>query len=577
MDISNIPQFDRNLFGSSETFTRIGEGSIGGKASGLFEIKDNILSKIDYTNYRNITVNIPVMTVLATDIFDEFMESNNLYEQIENEDSDERIAHLFLNSDFPSKYVGDLLGLIEKVKQPLAIRSSSLLEDAINHPFAGVYGTKMIPNNQPDSDSRFKKLVEAIKFVYASTFFKEAADYIKVTGKSVRDEKMAVIIQEVVGQKFGNNFYPNLSGVGRSYNFYPFGHADSEDGVLVFALGLGKTIVDGGKTWSICPKYPKQPPPYNSTQDIIKQTQSEFWSVLMGKPKVVDPLKEAEFLTKNNIEQAEYDDTLKYIASTYIQDSDKIVIGVGNKGPRVLDFAPLIRLNEIPLVDLMTEIMNCCKEVLKADVEIEFAVTINSSTGSTRIGMLQVRPMRISESIVDISDSELSSPNLLLSSDRILGDGSDDSISDIIYVKRDNFNAKDTPQIANDIAGINTQLNRENKKYLLIGFGRWGSSDPWLGIPVVWSQISNARVIVEATLPEMDVDLSQGAHFFHNLTSFGIFSFSVHHAGQHRINYEWLDKQVATNETEFIKHLKLDKPLSIKANSKKGLGVILYD
>lgn len=571
MDSSKIPVFNRDLFGAKETLTRIGEGSIGGKAAGLFFIKDKILSQIKTTG--DITVNIPVMTVLATDVFDEFMELNDLYSKIENEESDERIAHLFQQSDFPSQYIGDFRGLVEKVKQPLAIRSSSLLEDAINHPFAGVYGTKMIPNNQPDADTRFKKLIEAIKFVYASTFFIEAIDYINVTGKTVADEKMAVIIQEVVGRKFDQNYYPNISGVGRSYNFYPFGHAEPEDGVLVFALGLGKTIVDGGKTWSICPRYPKQPPPYKSTRDILKQTQSEFWAVNMGRPKAFDPLTETEYLAINNIEQAEYDDTLRYICSTYVAANDKIVMGCGHKGPRVLDFAPLVRLNEIPVVDVVTDIMNRCKEELNTDVEIEFAVTITDQK-EARLGMLQVRPMKISDATVEITDEDLGAENLLLSSGRVLGNGLIENLTDIVYIKDKDFKAANTPKIAMDIAEINRRLHLENRKYLLIGFGRWGSSDPWLGVPVVWSQIANARVIVEATLPDMDVELSQGAHFFHNLTSFEIYSFSIHHSESHRINFEWLDQQPAEYETGLVRHIKVNKPIIIKANSRKNLGVI---
>lgn len=540
MKASEIPQFNRDLFGSKETFTRIGNGYIGGKATGLYRIKNAILPDLDLSGFQNITVSIPVLTVIGTEVFDEFMAHNRLYEIIESDLTDERIAHTFHQAEFPYKYLGDLRGLNDKVHQPLAIRSSSLLEDAIDHPFAGVYGTKMIPNNQPDADTRFRKLLDAIKFVYASTFFKEARDYIQVTGKEVQDEKMAVIIQEVVGRKYGDNFYPNISGVGRTYNFYPFGHSTPQDGVLVLALGLGKTIVDGGKTWSVSPAYPKQPAPYNSNQDLIKQTQSEFWAVNMGKPKIVDPLKESEFLVKHRIDQAEYDDTIKHIASTYLASSDRIVMGCGNPGPRVLDFAPLLRLQDIPLVDTVEHIMNICKKASDADVEIEFAATIDEQS-SVRIGMLQVRPMKLSEETTSIDIAELSAPTVLLSSDRVMGNGQLSNITDIVFIKPESFNAKNSPSIALEIAKINALLVTEKRPYILIGFGRWGSSDPWLGIPVVWSQISNAKVIVEATLPDMDVDLSQGAHFFHNLTSFQIFSFSIHHAGQHKIGFELLE------------------------------------
>ena len=576
MSENKIPVFNRDFFSSEEKFTKIGDGSIGGKASGLAYIKDSLLTKFDKNKYPNIAVEIPNLTVLGTEVFDKFMELNKFYDIIDSNLTDERIAHAFQKGEFPFEFIGDLRALIEKAKTPLAIRSSSLLEDAINHPFAGVYGTKMIPNNQPDADSRFRKLIEAVKFVYASTFFKDARDYITVTGKIAQDEKMAVIIQEVVGDKYDNLYYPTISGVGRTFNFYPFGHAEPEDGVLVLALGLGKTIVDGGKTWSVSPAYPNQPPPYNSTQDIMRQTQTEFWSVNMGKPPIFDPLKESEYLIKKDIKQAEYDDTIKFIASTYQAASDKIVIGCGNDGPRILNFGPLLRFDDIPFIDAISEVMAICKAESDSDVEIEFAATIDDDQ-NMRIGFLQVRQMKISDESVQIDESELSSPNLILSSDRIMGNGQIDYIKDIVYIKPETFNAKDTPQMALDIAKINSTLNNENMKYLLIGFGRWGSSDPWLGVPVVWSQISNAKVLIEATLPDMDVDLSQGAHFFHNLTSFNIFSFSVHHAGSHKINFDWLNNQSAESETEFVRHIKISNPLTIKADTKNSLGVIHYD
>lgn len=573
---NKIPVFNRDLFGSAEKFTKIGNGSIGGKANGLAYIKDSLLTKFNNNKYSNILVEIPALTILGTDVFDQFIEQNKLLDVIDSDMTDERIAHAFQKGEFPFEYIGDLRGLIEKVKTPLAVRSSSLLEDAINHPFAGVYGTKMIPNNQPDADSRFRKLIEAIKFVYASCFFKEARDYIKITGKLQNEEKMAVIIQEVVGKKYDTLYYPTISGVGRTFNFYPFGHAKPEDGVLVLALGLGKTIVDGAKTWSVSPAYPNQPPPYNSTQDILRQTQTEFWSVNMGKPPAYDPLKETEYLIKNDLRQAEYDDTIKYIASTYQASNDKIIIGCGNPGPRVLNFAPLLRLDEIPFSDTISDIMDICKTEMNSDVEIEFAATIDDKK-QMRIGFLQVRKMKISDKSVQIDESELASPHMILSSNKIMGNGIIQSICDIVYIKPESFSAKHTPLIALEIAEINTKLTKENADYLLIGFGRWGSADPWLGVPVVWSQITNAKVLVEATLPDMDVDLSQGAHFFHNLTSFNIFSFSIHHAGSHKINFEWLNRQPAATESDFVRHVRLPKSLIIKADSKNSIGVICYD
>lgn len=570
-----IPFFNRDLFGSKEKFTRIGNGSIGGKAGGLAYIKDSLLTKLDSNRFPNISIKIPVMTVIGTEVFDQFIKLNNLYDIINDDLSDERIAHAFQKGEFPYEYIGDIRGLIEKVKTPLAVRSSSLLEDAINHPFAGVYGTKMIPNNQPDADSRFRKLIEAIKFVYASTFFKGPCDYIKVVGKSIKEEKMAVIIQEVVGNRYDNLYYPTMSGVGRSFNFYTFGLAKPDDGVLVLALGLGKTIVDGGKTWSVSPAFPKQSPPYGSCLDILKQTQTEFWAVNMGKPPIFDPLNEMEYLVKGDLKQAEYDDTLKFLTSTYQSENDRIIIGCGSPGPRVLNFAPLLRLSEIPFIEAISEVMSICKSELSSDIEIEFAATIDDDK-NMRIGFLQVRQANVSDEAIQIDESELSSPNLLLSSNRIMGNGQIDNIRDIVYIKPENFEAKNTPKIAMEIAQFNTKLNSENVKYLLLGFGRWGSSDPWLGVPVVWSQITNAKVIVEATLPDMDVDLSQGAHFFHNLTSFNIFSFSIHHSSPYKINFDWLNKQPAVTETGYVRHIRTINPLIIKADTKNSLGVISY-
>ncbi|MEE8577374.1 MAG: PEP/pyruvate-binding domain-containing protein, partial [candidate division Zixibacteria bacterium] len=482
----------------------------------------------------------------------------------------------FQAAEFPAEVIGDLRGLIEKVHTPLAVRSSSLLEDALFRPFAGVYGTKMIPNNQADIATRFKKLIEAIKFVYASTFFREAKDYIKVTGKSPTDEKMAVIIQEVVGNGHDERYYPEISGVARSYNYYPFGKADSDEGVVSLALGLGKTIVDGGKSWSYCPKYPRIGPPYGSTSEILRQTQTEFWAVNMGKPPAHDPVHETEYLVQGDLSKAEYDGTLDNIASTYQAQSDRIVIGTGADGPRVLDFAPVLRLKEIPLNDLIENILTICEKIAGKEVEIEFAVEIPSGKDpKARFGFLQMRPMVVSGGDTTVTDDDLSCKNLL-ASDNIMGSGTLDSIRDVVYVKPDTFEAKNTRAIAAELDTINARLVSNARPYLLIGFGRWGSSDPWLGIPVNWSQISGAKVIVEATLEDMNVDQSQGSHFFHNITSFQICYLSVHHAGKYRIDWQWLGDQPAADETDNVRHVELEHPLCVKVDGRSRQGVILY-
>ncbi len=563
----------------------MGSGELGGKASGLAFIKD-ILSSQDQ-NTHDIIVNIPTLTVITTEYFDEFMQQNNLYDAAYSDDlPDYIIAHKFQQANLPVMILGDLRSLIEQAHTPLAVRSSSLLEDALYEPFAGIYETKMIPNNQPSPDVRFNKLDEAIKFVYASTFFKQAKDYLKATHHRIEDEKMAVIIQEVVGLRHNDTFYPHISGVARSHNFYPTGRAKPEDGVVNLALGLGKTIVDGGLSWFYAPAYPKVFPPHGAASDLLRQTQLHFWAVNMGKSPEYDPTKETEYLVQPHIIDAEKDGTLDWIASTYDAQSDRIQIGMYDKGPRIITFAPILALRRIPLNDEIQSLLARCKEVVGNDIEIEFAVTYDpESKLPTRFGFLQVRPMVVSDELVDITESELSGERVLITSENVLGNGTVDTITDIVYVKPETFDTKDTQRIAAEIADMNYTIGQEGRKYLLIGFGRWGSADPWLGIPVNWSQINGAKVIIEATLPQMNPDLSQGSHFFHNITSFQVLYFSVKHSGKAGhfhlspfkggIDWNWLEQQDVIEATQFVRHIQLTSPLQVKVNGRKGIGVIL--
>lgn len=575
--VLNIPVFNRDLFGSQEKFTRIGTGEIGGKANGLLLARNSLLSKITPALQEAFIINIPTLTVVGTDVFDLFIGRNRLDELDLSGMPDDRIAHAFQKAEFPTEIVGDLRGLIEKVHTPLAVRSSSLLEDTLFRPFAGVYGTKMIPNNEADASSRFKKLIEAIKFVYASVFFKEARDYIGIAGRATGDEKMAVIIQEVVGRRHDERFYPDISGVARSYNFYPFDRTCPDEGVVSLALGLGKTIVDGGRSWNYSPAYPKIGPPFGSASETMKQTQSEFWAVNMGKPPAYDPVRETEYLVRGNLEQADYDGTLDHIASTYVAQNDRIVMGTGPAGPRVLDFAPLLRLGEIPLNDLIRELLSVSTDSLGQEVEIEFALEMPTGADiKPRFGFLQVRPMVVSEGGVTVEEADLWRPDVLVASETVMGNGSWDSISDIVYVKPGGFLAKNTARIASEVEAMNSELIKAGRPYILIGFGRWGSSDPWLGIPVNWSQISGARVLVEATLPDMNVDPSQGSHFFHNMTSFQVCYFSVHHDGKYKINWDWLNDQPAIHETENVRHVGPTNGVKVRVDGKARRGVVVY-
>ena len=570
----DIPRFDRQFFESENVISLIGRGSIGGKASGLVFAHKVIQNNINPEDYKGLQISVPRIVVIGTDIFDSFMKRNDLYELALDDIPDDRICNAFLRAEFPAEFAGDLRGLISSVHSPLALRSSSMLEDAMYEPFAGVYGTKMIPNNQPDTDTRYKKLIEAVKFVYASVFFKEAKAYFDMTGHSLTEEKMAVIIQEVVGLQFGDRYYPSVSGVARSYNYYAYGHAKPEEGVVDLALGLGKTIVDGGLVWSYCPEYPKASPPC-TISDLLKTTQTEFWSVNMGKAPAYDPIHESEFLTKGSISDAEKNKSLYMIASTYQPQNDRIVMGIGADGPRVLNFAQLIQMNNIPLTPTIKKLMKTCEKELGAPVEIEFALTIDPNKRATpRLGFLQVRPMVVSDEKVELNEEELTSENNLLASERVLGNGILSDIYDVVYVKPDIFKKENTRLITEEINGINLKIKNDNRRYLLIGFGRWGSSDPWLGIPVDWGHISNAQVIVEATLPDMHVELSQGSHFFHNLTSLQLFYFCISHSGKYKIDWDWLNTQEKISETDNVCHIRTKEPLKVKVDGRNRMGVI---
>jgi hypothetical protein len=577
-DISeNLVAFKRSTFLNAENkFTTIGTGAIGGKAHGLAKV-NLLLQQPDLQNkFPNISIGIPAMAVIRTDVFDAFMKRNDLYKIALSGLPDDRIAHAFQKAALPMEILGDLRALIAQVHTPLAVRSSSMLEDAQHEPFAGIYGTKMTPNNQPDTTTRFNKLTEAIKYVYATTFFKAARDYIKATQHTSEEEKMAVIIQEVVGLRHGERFYPECSGVARSRNFYAFGNATPEDGIASLALGLGKTVVDGGLVWSYSPAYPKADPPVGGVNELLKITQTQYWAIRMGSAPAYDPVKETEYMTHLDIETAEEDKTLRWVASTLDYQSGRLVMGIGKQGARLLNFAPLLRLDDIPLNDLIIELLHKCELTYDATVEIEFAMTMESGK-KPRFGFLQVRPMVVSTEEIEVKPEELKHPNVLCSSPHVLGNGTNNEIYDIIFMKPGTFDATLTQKIASEIDQVNTQLSKEKRPYLLIGYGRWGTSDAWAGIPVDWGQISGAKVIVEAPLSGMNSELSQGSHFFHNVTSFSVLYFSVPYSGEFPIQWEWLNQQEVCSETDSIKHVRIQKPLAIKVDGRSGNGVIQFN
>ena len=565
-----IIKFNRNFLDPETPLSWIGQGELGGKANGLASIREALHDGLRPADFPDITVNIPAMAVLCTGVFDAFMAGNDLSDIAFSDLPDDRIAHAFQKADLPFEVLGDLRAIVEQVHTPLAIRSSSLLEDALRAPFAGVYSTKMIPNSEFDPDIRFRQLVEAVKFVYASTYFRTAKDYCKATGRRIEAEKMAVIIQEMVGKRYHKLFYPELAGVARSYNYYPLKPARPEDGVVNLALGLGKTIVDGGVSWTYSPVHPQVEPPFGSVENLLNETQTEFWVVDMGEPLKYDPTAETEYLLLENLTAAERDDSLRYLASTYNQYSGRLSIGTGFPGPRALTFAPLLALNDVPFNDLVIKVLKVCEQAVGASVEIEFAMTFNPH----RFGFLQVRPMVVPGEDVQLAMEELAGENVLVASESVLGNGYLDTIKDIVYVNPENFELGHTKAIVPELEQFNSKLLANNQPYLLIVFGRLGTTDPWLGLPTTWGQVCGAKVIVEATRENARIELSQGSHYFHNVVNLGIKYFTLPFSSSHQLDWDWLKRQEVVMETEFLRHIHLSASLKIKVDGRNSRGVI---
>ena len=551
-------RFDRRDFDSGNA--RLGEGELGGKAQGLVFFNQMLGAEWDPSRFPEIEVVVPPFAVITTDVFDEFLKRNDLTDTDWAALSDDEIASRFQASPLPPRLVEFLTELVRHVTAPLA----------------GVYETKMIPNNQAP-DVRLRKVEEAIRLVWASTFFEEARDYLRALGRSPADEKMAVIIQEVMGSARGDRYYPLVSGVARSHNFYPSAGMQSTDGVVNLALGLGKTIVENGVTWTYSPERPDAPPPFGSVRDLLKNTQLSFWAVNLAPPREENPIAETEHLVRADLKVAESDGTLELVASTYVAASDRVVPGTGPEGARIVTFAPILDVGVLPLNDVVRELVDICERAAGSDVEIEFALSVPESGSPARLGFLQVRPMVVSHELVEIGEEEFARPDLVLASRHVMGNGCIDGIRDVVYVSREDFDAKHSRRIAAELHKVNERLRELGRPYVLVGFGRWGTSDPWLGVPVTWAQISGAKVIVESSLPHVPLDPSQGSHFFHNVTSAGVSYLAVQHHEEPGIDWEWLDRQPATKKGEFVRHVELLRALRIRVDGRNGHAGIWTD
>ena len=567
--------FQRDRFDRYSNFARIGEGSLGGKGRGLAFIDNMVKHHLEFSEFENATVAIPKTVVLCTDIFDEFMDTNNLYQIALSDVDDETILKTFLNARLPDRLMEDFLAFFNVVNSPIAIRSSSLLEDSHYQPFAGIYSTYMIPNLE-DKNEMLRMLSDAIKGVYASVFYKDSKAYMQATSNVIDQEKMAVILQEVVGTQYGDRFYPSISGVARSLNYYPIGDEKAEEGTVSLALGLGKYIVDGGLTLRVCPYHPTQVLQTSEMEIALRETQTSFYALDLTNKGENFSLDDGFNLLKLPVKEAEKDDALQYIASTYDPYDMVIRDGIYPGGRKVITFANILQHDVFPLSRILQLSQEYGQREMRRPVEIEFAVTLNQKEKSGTFYLLQVRPMVDVKADLAEDLNLISEDKLLLKSFNSLGHGVMEDIYDLIYVKTDGYNAGNNPTIAYEIEKMNRKLLDGGKHYVLVGPGRWGSSDSWLGIPVKWPHISAARVIVEAGLTNYRVDPSQGTHFFQNLTSFGVGYFTINaYMNDGIYRQDFLDTLPAIEETRHLRHIRFDKPIVVKMDGKKKIGVVM--
>ena len=576
-NVGTVAVFKRDRFDAYSHFARIGDGSLGGKGRGLAFLDNIIKTHPEFNEFEGVKVSIPKTVVLCTDVFDQFMDNNNLYQLALSDAPDEEILQAFIKAQLPDQFIDDFKTFFEAIRHPIAIRSSSLLEDSHYQPFAGIYSTYMIPYLD-DKDEMLRMLAAAIKSVYASVYFKDSKAYMTATRNVIDQEKMAVILQEVVGKQYGDHFYPNFSGVLRSINYYPLGYEKSEEGIASLALGLGKYIVDGGQTLRVSPYHPTQVLQTSDMEIALRQTQTQFYALDMKRVGVDFKVDDGFNILKLKVKDAENDGALNFIASTYDANDRVIRDGLYDGGRKIVSFNGVLRHGVFPLPELLKLSMHHGADSMRRPVEIEFACTLNDDrTGE--FYLLQIRPIVDSKQVLDQDIMKIPDDKCLLRSHNSLGHGVSDDIVDVVYVKTDeNFTASDNPVVAMEVERINKKFLADGKNYVLVGPGRWGSSDSWLGVPVKWPHISATKLIVETTLKNYSVDPSQGTHFFQNLTSFGVGYFTIdENKGMGFFRKEILDAMPAVEETPHVRHVRFSKPLHIMMDGMKQEGLVICD
>ncbi len=570
-----IINFDPSLVSGNRYILRMGLGSLGGKGRGL-AFMCNLMENIDMKALiPGINIRMPATAVIGAIEFDNFMEENNLYDIAYLQSDYAQVTDAFIRANLSTALKERLLHYIRQVNCPLAVRSSGLFEDSLLQPFSGVYSTFLIPNNHPDENVRFEQLRTAVKLVYASVFSDDARDYFNAINYKIEEEKMAVVIQPVVGHEHNKKFYVDISGVAQSYNYYPYAYMQPEDGFAVIAVGLGQAVVGGEKAHRFCPKFPALS--NNSVEDQVRDSQREFYAIDMNYT-TFDLTMEGEMaaIKKYKISEAEKDGILEHCASTYSIENDQINPGIGNRGPRVINFANILEYQHVPLADTLQLLMKLFKQAMGAPVEMEYALDLrNGENGWPTFYLLQLKPLirREAEITIDLDSSDTS--NLVLKSTRGMGNGRISGIKDVVYVDINHFDKTKTTEIASEIAEVNKAINRLNKQYVLIGPGRWGTRDVYTGIPVNWSQINNARVIVEIGLPNFPLEASLGSHFFHNVTSMNVGYFSVPDIkSSDFVKMDILDRQELIWAGKYVKHVRFTNELEILMDGRKRTAII---
>lgn len=571
-----IAEFRNNRFDELTFFSRIGSGSLGGKGRGLAFV-DQQLKKNEITDkFDNIIISIPRTIVLTTEIFDEFMLTNDLYDVALADNEDALILDSFLKAKFPDPILSNLDTILENITQPIAIRSSSLLEDSHYQPFAGIYSTFMLPNNGEKISSRRKELSKAIKSVYASTYLKQSKDYMKATNNIVEDEKMAVIIQEITGNNFGDKFYPNISGVARSLNFYPIGSEKAEEGIVNIAFGLGKTVVDGGISLRFSPYHPKKIIQLSNPGLAMKNSQKQFYALDMNSIDLDPKENDGGNLLLIDIEEAEKDNSLGLIASTYDFENNRLRAGTNRKGKKIITFSSILKYSMFPLSEICKTILKMGQDIMNVPIEIEFAVNLNTEDGEREIfSFLQIRPIVKGSEGADTDISTVDSSKTLIYSEKAMGNGVFEDIKDLIYIKPESFDPGKTKIMGKMISELNSEFKKTGKNYILVVPGRLGSTDPWLGIPIAWTDISHARIITETGTSNFRVEPSQGTHFFQNITSLGCAYLTINpYVDDGKFNTEALSQMEAVFENEFIRHIQFEEALDARVDGRSGKAVI---